>query len=495
MMGQALHSPHLVTTLRRKASVTLVNLNLVRIPAIAPYALDVLGTALEDAGHGVTVLDLTRAEDPMAAIAAHFASGPPDLVALSMRNNFDVYFPSYGKDESDGSFVPSHARVIAAIRAFVPPERIVIGGVGFSTAPFGFLERFDLRYGVRGPGDALIARLADARAAGTELDAVAWPREVRGRRVLFEGRGSSLVRRVRRTFVDNRWYYEYGGLGAVRSTNGCAMRCSYCVEPYAKGKRYGRGAVDDVLHEIDQLVAMGIYDVQTADSEFNMPFQHAKSLLRGLLDRGHRNLRLWVYGQPKPWDEEFTELLAKVGVPGVNIGTDHTDPEMLRTIGKWYSPEDVVRMSELCNANGIAVMHELLHGAPGDTPEKMFRAIDFLRALEPRVIGVTIGLGVLEGTPLGDLLVARLGTGDRAGFHFRGEPFVDPVYYVDPSFVIPRVYEDLARFVGTDIDRIMIPRAASAGDTDNQLVNSSRIEDLVVKRQKKGAYWYHYAGG
>lgn len=477
------------------ARVTLVNMNLVRVPAIGPYAIDVLGSALEEGGHQVDVLDLSRLDEGIDAIPAYFSSHAPDLVGLSMRNRFDLYFPSYGKLEDDGSFLASHERVLQRIRQHVSADRMVIGGVGFSTAPFQLLRRLGLKVGVRGPGEEVLPLLATAVDQQLELSSVQYPKDEQEGLCVYDGRRARLQRGVQRKFFDNRWYYEYGGLGNLRATNGCAMRCGYCAEPYAKGATFTRSGVEEVLAELDQLVEMGIYDVLTADSEFNMPLRHSKAVLRGIIERRYpKEFRLWAYMQPVPFDAEYAELLAAAGVPGVNLGTDHTDPEVMRQMGKWFTLADVAKTTELCRANGIAVMHELLFGYPGDTPEKMFRAIDDLRALDPTVIGVTVGLGVLEGTALGDLFDRRLRSGEPLeGFYFRGEPFVDPVFYVAPSFPIPEIYARLEAFVGADVDRIMIPRTTSGGvDTDNQLVGSKRIETQLHKEKKKGAYWYHY---
>ena len=54
------------------ASVTLVNLNRVTIPPVAPYAIDILASALVDARHDVETLDLCGAADPERTIAAYF---------------------------------------------------------------------------------------------------------------------------------------------------------------------------------------------------------------------------------------------------------------------------------------------------------------------------------------------------------------------------------------------------------------------------------------
>jgi tryptophan 2-C-methyltransferase len=476
------------------ADVTLVNLNVVQVPAIGPYAIDILGSALEEHQHRVAVLDLSRGDDPAKAIDDHFAVEKPDLVGLTMRNNFDLYFPSFANHDRQGSFVHDHAAIIRQLKGKVSADRLVIGGVGFSTAPMEFLRYFALHYGVRGPGERIIVAMADACDAGGDLRELPFPSLQRGAHVVYDGRKLEIQRRVQRKFVDNRWYYEYGGLGNLRTSNGCGMRCAYCAEPFAKGARFARSRVDDVMAELDQLVEMGIYDVLTADSEFNMPFSYSKAILRGIIERRYpKQLRLWAYCQPSPFDEEYAALLAEAGVPGVNLGTDHTDPEMLRRLHKWYGQKEIVEVTRLCRKYGLAVMHELLFGYPGDTPEKMYRAIDFLLDCDPTVIGVTIGLGVLQGTALGERFTEERKLQSRPpGFYFKDTPFIFPVYYVDPSFKIPEIYGDLARYVGERIDRIMIPRTPGSGDTDNQLVNSERLKKQLQKEGKKGAYWYHY---
>lgn len=488
----------MVRTPTARAKVSLVNLNLVKVPAIAPYALDILGTALEDAGHEVAVLDLTRVDgDANEEIAQHFAKFSPDVAALTMRNNNDLYFPSYGYRPADGSFVPTHKALIDEVKKHIDPTRIIVGGVGFSSAPEHVLRHFGVRYGVRGPGEVVVPKFASAMVERGNADTIDVPTENMGDVVLFDGRRLPLQRRVRRTFIDNAWYYRYGGLGNLRTSNGCGMRCVYCSDPYAKGPTFTTNGVEDVLFEIDQLVEQGVFDLHTTDSEFNMPFKHAKALLAAIVERKYpKELRLWAYAQPKPWDEEYTRLLAAAGVAGMNLGTDHTDPEILKALGKWFTKEDAGATTKMCQDHGIAVMHELLFGYPGDTPDKMYRAIEYALELGSRVVGVTIGFAVTPGTPMAATFDAlRSSGGDLTGYWFRGAPYINPVYYVSPAFNVPRIYDDLKRFVGDRLGRVMIPKPIAerdATDTDNQLVNSKRVEIQLIEEQRKGAYWYHY---
>jgi hypothetical protein len=46
------------------------------------------------------------------------------------------------------------------------------------------------------------------------------------------------------------------------------------------------------------------------------------------------------------------------------------------------------------------VMHELVFGMPGESLDKIKKAIDFMRELDPYVTGITVGIGIMPGCPL-----------------------------------------------------------------------------------------------
>ncbi len=471
------------------AKVTLVNMNRISVPPIGPYAIDILGSALNNAGHDVEVLDLTPKENSLKAIDDYFEDSKPNLVGLCLRNTNDVYFPSYFDLDNRGSFLPEHGKIINRIKEHIPIEKIIIGGVGFSSDPSRLLNRFGLKYGVMGPGESTIVQIANIFDSGHSLKFY----NNNGGVFVFDGRKSRIKSRVHRVFFDNKWYYDKGGLGNIRTTNGCPMGCSYCIESSAIGNKLKKRNIKDIIFEIDQLVEMGINDIHTADSEFNLCLPYAKDVLKAVVAQHYDlDVKFWLYCQPKPFDEEFAFLLSKANVEGINFGIDHTDKDLLETMGKWYTKEDIQKTTELCKEYGVAVKHEFLFGYPGDTPDKMYKAIDFVKNLDPLVIGIALGLGILPGTQLAEMFEKKLSSHDpMKGFYFNGEPYVDPVYYIDPSFKIPEIFTELKEYVGIDENLIMFPQLKSTSNENNQLVGSDFVRGCMEKH-KKGAFWYHY---
>ncbi|MFJ7775837.1 tryptophan 2-C-methyltransferase [Streptomyces yangpuensis] len=422
--------------------VLLVNPNKVH-PPIAPYALDVLTTSLEADDFEVEVVDLTfHREDWKSCLSEYFGARSPVLVGVTIRNTDTVYA------FEQRPFVGEHKEIITEIRRLTDAP-IVGGGIGFSSMPFALVDYFGIDFGVKGPGEQIICDLADALVTGRDPATVSGllrntPEGITrvpppsltapGRRAAaplpagqFEDRTWQVERSgmyVRRSGaplkVDNLLYYRRGGLAGILTKNGCAYRCSHCVEPDAKGIRTGRRDVRAVVDEMQSLAAQGILDQHTTDSEFNLSIAHAKDLLREIVRRKHADaanplcdLRLWVYCQPAPFDEEFAGLLAAAGCRGVNVGSDHVRADMLsgwKVTQKgtpYYTFADTERLVRLCRANGMLTMVEALFGMPGETPQTMRDCVEAFMALDATVTGFSLGLRLFPHTPMGIAMARR----------------------------------------------------------------------------------------
>ncbi|MFE0461460.1 tryptophan 2-C-methyltransferase [Kitasatospora sp. NPDC058965] len=544
--------------------VTLVNPNKVH-PPIAPYALDVLTTALERAGFTVDVLDLTfRRQEWQGCLDAYFATRRPLLVGVTVRNTDTVYA------FEQRPFVGEHKEIIDAVRRLTPAP-IVAGGIGFSTMPFALVDYFGIDYGVKGPGELIICQLAAALAAGQDPATVpglirntaegvlrvppavlgAAPAHPTGQ---FEPRDwqvdGALSYRRRSGLpdkVDNLRYYQRGGMAGILTKNGCTYRCSHCVEPDAKGIRFARREVAAVVDEMESLTDQGILDLHTTDSEFNLSIAHAKRLLSEVVRRKRADpasslhqLRLWVYCQPSPFDEEFAALLAEAGCRGVNVGSDHIRPDLLagwkvtEKGSTYYDFADTERLVRLCREHGILTMVEALFGMPGETPESMRACVDAFMALDATVTGFSLGLRLFPYTPMGIAMaeecagvrtVAGLQSNTATGpivlkplamcsgpveyerqfmFDEHGEfrlvcyfsPALlpDPAAAADPTLRWSHPVELLWGAIDPeDHHRVMLPTLAGISEHDNNYADNPFLTSLAGLGYT-GAFWSHWRG-
>lgn len=564
--------------------VVLVNPNKV-FPPIAPYALDVLTTSLETAGFTVEVIDLTfRRDEWETDLREYFADRNPLLVGVTVRNTDTVY--AY----EQRPFVNEHKEIIDAVKRFTDAP-IVAGGVGFSTMPFALVDYFDIDFGVKGPGEVILCELAEAlrtertkrteRAERTDDSGPSAVQAVPG--LIVNERGGEVVRippaqllagreeaatiqvtghnesrawqadttaayRRRsevRFRVDNLAYYRAGGLGSILTKNGCVYRCTQCVEPDAKGTRFARREVTAVVDEMEMLTDQGIYDLHTTDSEFNLAINNSKRLLREIIARKKRDhstslhrLRLWIYCQPAPFDEEFAELLAEAGCAGVNVGADHTRADLLR---RWkvtdrgrayYTFADTEKLVSLCHANGMMTMVEALFGMPGETLETMTDCVDRFMALDATVTGFSLGLRLFPYTDLGIALAeecdgVRTAPGLQSNTATR--PIVlkplrkcsGPVEYERQfmfdergefrlvSYFSPELPEDTDTISSpsgrwyrslkllwdyipeSELYRVMLPTVKGISDYDNNYADNPFLTSLVGLGHT-GAFWAHW---
>ncbi|WP_020660468.1 tryptophan 2-C-methyltransferase [Amycolatopsis benzoatilytica] len=419
-----------------RALVTLVNPNLVH-PPITPYALDILTTSLEEAGFDVEVLDLTLARDRWHDVVRdYFRRADPVLVGVTIRNTDTIY------PQEQRVFLDSHKNIISAIQRYTSAP-IVAGGVGFSSMPFALVDYFGIDYGVKGPGEVTLVRLAKALLAARSVETTPG---------LIINSGNGVVRQVpyddplvaagrvhltnratpyrrhsgRRDRVDNLAYYRRGGLGNILTKNGCTFACTHCVEPDAKGTRFARRTETAVVDEMELLCEQGVHDLHTTDSEFNLNISHSKKVLREIIRRKradqasalHR-LRLWIYVQPAPFDAEYAELLAEAGCAGINLAPDHVRDDILngwKVSGKgrrFYTFEDVHELCRLARKHGMATMVEALLGMPGETEHTMRECVDAFQSLDATVVGYTLGIRAFPYSPLGRQLAAA-SAGTRA---------------------------------------------------------------------------------
>jgi tryptophan 2-C-methyltransferase len=544
----------------RNNLVTLINPNKIR-PVVTPYALDILTTSLEQAGFDVDVVDLNfRVDDWDDALTDYFGEYDPLLVGITFRNT-DTIYPQEQK-----VFIGEHREIVRRIRELTSAPTVG-GGVGFSSMPFALVDYFGLDFGVKGPGERVITELATALAAGASPRAVPsliYRDGERVRRVpvdpprdatLLTVAGYSEKRSwqvntdtayARRSGVpskvDNLAYYVTGGLGNILTKSGCPYTCTHCVEPDAKGSGFARRSITAVVDEIESLLVQGVCDLHTTDSEFNLATANSKALLREIVRRkgvDHSSplhaLRLWIYSQPAPFDEEFAELLAGAGCRGVNVAPDHVREDLLDSWKvtakgtRFYTFADTERVVDLAHRHGMLTMVEVLLGMPGENLDTVRECVDRTMALDATVTGFTLGLRAFPYSPLGMNLAKQcagvrtvpglqsntatepivLRTSEQCAdvveyerqFMFQSDGSFRPLYYFSPD--LPEDSGTIARPDGrwlntldflweyipaSDHPRVMLPTAPGLSRHDNNYADNPFLTTLA-QLGYRGAFW------
>ncbi len=469
----------------KRSTVLLVNPNRMR-PPIGPIGLEYVAASLARQGYEPLLCDLTFAEDWRAALTEAVVQAEPLAVGVSVRNVDDAYFAS-----QDFVLEETAAMVHHILQGTEAP--VVLGGVGFSSAPKEILNYTGATYGLAGENEEAFARLLDALMTGTAVSAVPGVvfRDAAGNGVAIPPEGSDLpaLPTPSRRYSDNARYFAEGGQAGVETKRGCNRACIYCVEPKAKGRALRLRSPESVAEEFADLLEQGIDAVHLCDSEFNLPPEHAHAVCEALVRSGiGPKVRWYTYACPHPFDEELARAMARAGCVGVNFGIDHGEKTMLRRLGRGHGPEDIHRAGRACREAGLTLMLDMLLGSPGETRETMARGIELARTVQPDCVGLSCGVRVYPHTPLARIIQAQGPLKSNPNLHGdreNNDDFLRPIFYVDAA-----LGEDIHRLawslIGGD-KRFMV---ADPKEVDrNYNYNDNSVLAQAIRSGQRGAYW------
>ncbi len=127
-------------------------------------------------------------------------------------------------------------------------------------------------------------------------------------------------------------------LGAIQTTRGCPLNCSFCSVTSFNGSRYRQRPIKDVVREF-QLIREK-YVLIVDDNLIGTSTEHivrTKDLFRAMIDANLQ--KKWVSQATINFadDEELLELAAKAGCIFVLIGFESPEPEGLIEVGKKFN--------------------------------------------------------------------------------------------------------------------------------------------------------------
>lgn len=459
--------------------ILLINSNVSR-PPVSPVGLEYVGEALAHAGLPVRALDLTFETDWQAALDREMADGDPLLAGVTVRNTDDCSFATRK------SFLPWICELVSAVRARTGAF-VLLGGAGFSVMPEAVMRLTGADAGICGEGEEAVPELARRLASGDSLDGV--PNLVlrKGHNLVRTRTATADPRRLKvptRRLFDNPAYQRLGGMVGIETKRGCTGRCTYCADPVARGSTCRLRHPDHVVQEVRNLVGQGVGHFHLCDSEFNMPPAHAADVCRALIGAGLGDSVQWyTYASPVPFDGELASLMRRAGCGGINFGVDSLCDEQLARLGRTHRLEDLRRLVNLLESTGIDYIFDLLLGGPGETPGTVGETVRATRELGVRLSGISAGVRVYPGTPLGREVadgVIRDGLQSEAE-----EDPLEPLFYLSPALGEDALslVDDL---VGGD-PRFLFLASPSAEGSYNYAGDEALCR--AIQAGARGAYW------
>jgi len=386
----------------------LINSNRFKQPwPIIPFGVCWIAAAVEAAGYDVRVLDLCFSPHPAREIESVVKAVQPNVIGISIRNidNGAGYQTQFLLDDVlNNTIVPCK-------EVFRGP--IIIGGPAVGISTVEMLKYLNVEFAIRGDGEAAMVEFLNRLAKGQSfhgMGGLVWRKEGK----IIENNQPFVIERIDDLplpkpyrFVDVNLYRKYNSPLPIQSKRGCVLKCTYCTYNLIEGKQWRLRSPQRVADEIEDIIQKtGINDIEFTDSIFNIPLNHAKALLCAIIERGLK-LHLHTMGlNPGAVDEELVDLMKQAGFKEADLGAESCSNITLKSLGKNFLKNQVLRTAALFDNKGIPLKWFILVGAPNetlDTLEETFETID--KASSPwDLIIIGIGIRVYNGSPISILM-------------------------------------------------------------------------------------------
>lgn len=465
--------------------VLLINPNLMK-PVVTPVAIDYLAQTLEEKGFVPEVLDLAFAADPREELARSFRNREYVLIAVTIRNIDDSYFPSQ-------DFCLQRTKTLIDQIRGLTETPLVLGGAGFSVRPEAALAYCGVELGIQGEGEwslpQLAERLSERKALGNIPGIIFKQGEGYHHMPVRYGSLYNLCL-SRREALDHPRYLSEGGMVGFETKRGCDQKCIYCADPISKGRKIRLRNPPDVAAELAHLYRKGVDHFHTCDSEFNIPEGQAIAVCKEIVRKklGDR-IRWYAYATPAPFSEELADWMERAGCVGIDFGVDHGNDRMLRRLGRAYNREAIVNTGRIARKHGFSFMFDLLLGGPGETRETIQETMELMKGVSPDRVGISLGVRLYRGTALARRVIREEGFGvANKNLHgvIRGnEEMLQPIFYL-PGNLGEDVQEFVERQIAGD-PRFLLGSRKNVERNYNYNENSRLME--AIQQGYRGAFW------
>lgn len=169
---------------------------------------------------------------------------------------------------------------------------------------------------------------------------------------------------------------------------GCNNFCSYCIVPYVRGRERSRKP-EDIIREIEQLVADGVVEVMLLGQNVNSygknlsdPITFAELLRRVEQIEGLERIR-FMTSHPKDLSDELIAVMrdSKKICPHLHLPLQSGSSRILKIMNRRYTKEQYLALAAKLRREvpGIALTTDIIVGFPGETEEDFQETLDVVR--------------------------------------------------------------------------------------------------------------------
>ncbi|MCK5264390.1 MAG: cobalamin-dependent protein [Candidatus Thorarchaeota archaeon] len=385
-----------------------------------PLGLLYIASSLREAGVEVKLIDQLGEKVPDEKLLKRVERYSPEVVGLSMMT----------------WQAPKAAKLAAMIKEKLPDTHIVFGGVHATLNVERMMRKYiQIDSTITGEGELSMVELVRTLENGDSIQTVPG--------VYYRENGKVKRGALRKLIADldslpppamdlvkKEWYGQIEGLQwpamtSMVSSRGCPCSCNFCCCNQFAGRKWRFRSPENVVDEIEDLLAAGFKTIFFADDCFTL---NKKRILQigGLIKKRRLEFSWLCEGRVDQIDYQTIRSMVTSGCKLIYLGLESANQRILDYYGKRITPQMGMQAVETSRKAGVdIILGTFIIGAPGETRREMQNTLDFTMKLNIDFPQINI-LGAMPGTELWDQLVSQ--------------QYIDPDVYWETGVLVPDIY-------------------------------------------------------
>jgi len=173
---------------------------------------------------------------------------------------------------------------------------------------------------------------------------------------------------------------RYRALGTpctVITSRGCPYSCIFCSGHRMFGPKVRFRSPGLVVDEIEKLQRdFGLAKINIVDDTFTLNHHHAQAVCEEMLKRDLK-IKWSVFARVDRISEDIAQLMKRAGCEWVLFGIESADEEILKTVKKGFTLDEVRRGVKIAAEAGINVFNSFILGLPGESWDTAIKSLTF----------------------------------------------------------------------------------------------------------------------
>ena len=359
-----------------------------------PLGLGYIASSLRKAGHTVEILDCTFMTRQDATRA----------VLHQKRDVVGIYCMATMREDC--------LRFAKLLRHSC--NLLVAGGPLPSCDPVSFTRDFDIV--VKGEGERAILEILNSYQNGHNFSSIPGVVFRKGTPITGDTGSEIVFTKTRgleneldsiafpaRDLLPNTEYIAYSkrrfgyAITSIITTRGCPFTCEFCSNAVF-GVSYRERSPENVVDEIEQVLAMGYNRIHFGDDVFTLRRERLIKVCEEIITR-RLNFRWECLGRADSIDLDTARKMREAGCDRIFFGIESGNDSILKLIGKNITVESARKAVEVTHDTGIRTGGFFILCYPGETDSTVLDTIRFATSLPFDYLSFTIPYP-LPGTAL-----------------------------------------------------------------------------------------------